>query len=99
MGHVFPGIRPGNGQIEIFSRPQVRENSWKILCLSEQIFYTKQSLGAPDIVRLFTSPSLSNVRNVEGEHIFFAELLVFIGTATQFQKGKEKFGVVCLRTP
>ena len=88
--YVFPGIRPGNGQIEIFSRPQVIENSWKILCLSEQIFYRKQSLGAPDIVRLFTSPSLSNVRNVVGEHIFFCRIVSILSDSNPISKRKRE---------
>ena len=41
-------VREWNGHLEIVSLPQVI----KILghtCFSEQIFYRKQSLGAPDI--------------------------------------------------
>ena len=37
-----------NGHLEVFSRPQTIENSRQYLLL-EQIFYRKQSLGAPDV--------------------------------------------------
>ena len=37
-----------NGHLEVFSRPQTIENSRQYLVL-EQIFYRKQSLGAPDV--------------------------------------------------
>ena len=36
-----------NSHLEIFNRPQAVENSRQHL-LSEQIFYRKQSLGAPN---------------------------------------------------
>ena len=35
-----------NAHLEIFSHIQAIENSWQS-CFSEQIFYRKQSLGAP----------------------------------------------------
>ena len=37
-----------NGYLEIFSCPQAIENCIGNICFSEQIFYTKQSLGAPE---------------------------------------------------
>ena len=86
---VFPGIRPGNGQIEIFSRSQVIENSRQYLPLRTDI-YRKQSLGAPDIVRLFTSPSLSNVRNVVGEHIFFCRIVSILSDSNPISKRKRE---------
>ena len=39
-------VHEWNGYGEIFSRPQVIENS-RQYCFSDQIFYRKQSLGAP----------------------------------------------------
>ena len=41
-------IHEGNNYLEIFMRPQVIENSGDI-CVSEQIFYRKQTFGAPAI--------------------------------------------------
>ena len=45
----FENVHEWNDHLEIFSRPQVIENSLGNICVSEQIFYRKQSLGAPDI--------------------------------------------------
>ena len=39
-------VHEWNGHTQIFSCPQVIENS---ICFSEQIFYRKQSSGAPDV--------------------------------------------------
>ena len=39
-------VHEWNGHTQIFSCLQVRENS---ICFSEQIFYRKQSSGAPDV--------------------------------------------------
>ena len=39
-------VHEWNGHTPIFSCPQVIENS---ICFSEQIFYRKQSSGAPDV--------------------------------------------------
>ena len=39
-------VHEWNGNTQIFSCPQVRENS---ICFCEQIFYRKQSSGAPDV--------------------------------------------------
>ena len=41
----FESCTSRNGHLEIFSRPQVIKKG--NVCFSEQIFYRKQSLGAP----------------------------------------------------
>ena len=50
MRYVSKIVHEWNGYGEIFSRPQVMENSIGNICFSEQIiFHRKQSLGAPDL--------------------------------------------------
>ena len=52
-----------------FSRPQVIENSRQYLLLrSEQIFYRKQSLGAPVVSYIFPLFTIRNTisKNVQG---------------------------------
>ena len=49
MRYVSKIVHEWNGYGEIFSRPQVMENSIGNICFSEQIFHRKQLLGAPDL--------------------------------------------------
>ena len=65
-------VHEWNGYGEIFSRPQVMENSIGNICFSEQIFHRKQSLGAPDLGFEFGTEWLKYIR----EHLLWLTLYI-----------------------
>ena len=74
------------------------ENSRQYLPLRIDILQ-KTVAGCPRYSKIIHLAQFVKCPKCRRRTYFFAELLVFLVTATQFQKGKEKFVVFCLRTP
>ena len=74
------------------------ENSRQYLPLRIDILQ-KTVVGCPRYSKIIHLAQFVKCLKCRRRAYFLAELLVFLVTATQFQKRKEKFVVVCLRTP
>ena len=86
---VFPGIRPGNGQIEIFSRPQVMENSRQYLPLRIDILQ-KTVVGCPRYSKIIHLAQFVKCSKCRRRTYFFCRTVSIVSDSNLISKRKRE---------